>query len=191
MARAAFYPSLTLSASGGFDARDARAAARHAERASGRSARRWRRRCSTAACAGRAATQAVAAYDIAVAQYKQTVLNGFQQVEDDLATLRVLDRETALQDEAVQRRRSSPSGWRWPSTAAAPPPISRVVTAQTLSLSNQRTAVQLRSRQLPTSVALIAATGGGWIAGGDRLGRRRAAGRRSTPRNRPRTSSGR
>ena len=57
--------------------------------------------------------QAIAAYDVTVAQYKQTVLTGFQQVEDDLATLRVLDQETALQDDAVRRgaaRRAAGAG---------------------------------------------------------------------------------
>ncbi len=108
--------------------------------------------------------QAIAAFDIAVAQYKQVVLSSFQQVEDDLSTLRVLDQETALQDEAVAAaqiaERLALTQYRGGTANYL-----AVVTAQILALSNQRTAVQLRSRQLTTSVALIAATGGGWSPG--------------------------
>ena len=112
--------------------------------------------------------QAIAAYDVTVAQYKQTVLTGFQQVEDDLATLRVLDQETALQDDAVAAaqlaERLALAQYRGGTASYL-----AVVTAQALALSNERTAVQLRSRQLTTSVALIAATGGGWSPAGDSL----------------------
>ncbi|MEO8923086.1 MAG: efflux transporter outer membrane subunit [Caldimonas sp.] len=113
--------------------------------------------------------QAVAVFDLAVAQYKQTVLNGFQQVEDDLATLSVLDRETALQDEAVTAARLAEQLALAQYRGGTASYLS-VVTAQTLALSNQRTAVQLRSRQLTTSVALIAATGGSWSPASERPG---------------------
>jgi outer membrane protein TolC len=107
--------------------------------------------------------QAVANYDATVAAYRQTVLTGFQQVEDDLATLRVLEQETALQDAAVRSaqlaERLALAQYRGGTATYL-----AVVTAQTLSLNNQRTAVQLRSRQLGTSVALVAALGGGWQA---------------------------
>jgi len=108
--------------------------------------------------------QAEAAYDASVAAYKQTVLNGFQQVEDALANLRILEQETALQDDAVRAaqlaERLALAQYRGGTTSYL-----AVVTAQALSLSNARTAVQLRSRQMTTSVALIAAIGGGWSAG--------------------------
>jgi NodT family efflux transporter outer membrane factor (OMF) lipoprotein len=108
--------------------------------------------------------QAVASYDANVAAYRQTVLTAFQQIEDDLATLRVLDQETALQDAAVRSaqvaERLALAQYRGGTATYL-----AVVTAQTLSLSNQRTAVQLHSRQLATSVGLIAALGGGWQAG--------------------------
>jgi NodT family efflux transporter outer membrane factor (OMF) lipoprotein len=108
--------------------------------------------------------QAEAAYDASVAAYKQTVLNGFQQVEDALANLRILEQETALQDDAVRAaqlaERLALAQYRGGTATYL-----AVVTAQTLSLSNARTAVQLRSRQMTTSVALIAAIGGGWSAG--------------------------
>lgn len=105
--------------------------------------------------------QAVAAYDMAVAQYRQTVLAGFQEVEDNLAALRVLGQESAVQERAVQAAQLSErlalSQYRAGSASYL-----AVVNAQTLSLTNQRTAEQLRGRQLVASVALIAATGGGW-----------------------------
>jgi NodT family efflux transporter outer membrane factor (OMF) lipoprotein len=107
--------------------------------------------------------QAIAAYDGSVAQYKQTVLTGFQQVEDNLSTLRVLGNESVLQAQAVQASQLSErlalSQYRAGTTTYL-----SVVTAQTLSLTSQRTAAQLLGRQLASSVALIAATGGGWTA---------------------------
>lgn len=105
--------------------------------------------------------QAIAAYDASVAQYKQTVLGGMQQVEDNLALLRVLNHEVVLQDQAVQAselaERLALAQYR-----AGTATYLSVVTAQTLSLANQRSAVQLRGRQLAASVALITAVGGGW-----------------------------
>jgi outer membrane protein TolC len=107
--------------------------------------------------------QAVANYDATVAAYRQAVLTSFQQVEDDLATLRVLEQETALQEAAVRSaqlaERLALAQYRGGTATYL-----AVVTAQTLSLNNQRTAVQLRSRQLGTSVTLIGALGGGWQA---------------------------
>jgi NodT family efflux transporter outer membrane factor (OMF) lipoprotein len=107
--------------------------------------------------------QAVAAYDAAVAQYKQTVLAGFQQVEDNLAILRILDQESGLQAQAVEAaqlaERLALNQYR-----AGTVSYLNVITAQALSLNNQRGAVQLRGRQLAASVSLIAATGGGWNA---------------------------
>src|ERR1019366_5658849 len=106
---------------------------------------------------------AEAAYDIAVAQYKETVLAGFQQVEDNLALLRLLDQESVFQDQAVrssqQAERLALDQYRAGTTSYL-----SVVTAQTLSLTNQRTAVQLRGRLMGASIALVAATGGGWSA---------------------------
>ena len=80
-------------ASGGFNGAGLGSMVRRAEPGLVARRRRWRKRCSTAACAAPAATQALAAYDAAVAQYKQTVLGGFQEVEDNLAALRVLEQE--------------------------------------------------------------------------------------------------
>ena len=111
--------------------------------------------------------QAVAAYDAAVSQYKLTVLTGFQQVEDNLATLRVLDRESDLQVQAVKAAQTAErlalSQYRGGTVTYL-----SVVTAQTLSLGNERALVTLRGRQLAASVSLIVATGGGWHTGSTR-----------------------
>ena len=89
------------------------------------------------------------------------MLNGFQQVEDDLATLRILDQESRLLDDALKAsqlaERSTLAQYR-----AGTVNYLSVVTAQTLSLGNQRSATQVLGRQLAASVGLITATGGGW-----------------------------
>ena len=107
--------------------------------------------------------QAEAAYDITVAQYKQTVLAGFQQVEDQLALQRLLARETAFQDQAVrasqQAQQSALAQYR-----AGTVSYLNVVTTQTTLLNNQRTLVELRGRLLAASITLVSATGGGWSA---------------------------
>ena len=91
------------------------------------------------------------------------MLAAFQQVEDNLALLRVLGDEQALQDQAVEAaaraERLALAQYRGGTATYL-----AVVTAQTLALANQRTAVQLQGRQLLASVALITATGGGWDA---------------------------
>ena len=162
IARAAYFPSLVLSASGGFNSGQLASLFDTPSRV-------WSLGAALAQSVfdgglRRAhSEQAVAAYDLAAAQYKQTVLTGFQQVEDNLATLRVLAHEVELQDQAVQAaqlaERSALSQYR-----AGTASYLSVVTAQTLSLTNQRTAVQILGRQLAASVALITATGGGWNA---------------------------
>jgi NodT family efflux transporter outer membrane factor (OMF) lipoprotein len=105
--------------------------------------------------------EAVAAYDAAVAQYKQTVLGGFQEVEDNLSNLRVLADERVAQEQAVAASRLSEQLALAQYRAGTTTYLS-VVTAQALTLSNERTAADLLGRQLLASVALIKATGGGW-----------------------------
>lgn len=105
--------------------------------------------------------EAVAAYDAAVAQYKQTVLGGFQEVEDNLSNLRVLADEQVAQEQAVAASRLSEQLATAQYRAGTTTYLS-VVTAQALTLSNERTATDLLGRQLLASVALVKATGGGW-----------------------------
>ncbi|MBS0302734.1 MAG: efflux transporter outer membrane subunit, partial [Proteobacteria bacterium] len=162
VARAAFYPSLTLGASAGFSSSALSSLFDTPSHV-------WSLGATLAAALfdgglrqARSA-QASAAYDAAAAQYKQTVLAAFQQVEDNLALLRVLGDEQALQDQAVEAaaraERLALAQYRGGTATYL-----AVVTAQTLALANQRTAVQLQGRQLLASVALITATGGGWDA---------------------------
>lgn len=165
VAKAAYYPQIVLSASGGFSA----ATLGTLFNTPGRVWSLGAALAQTVFDGGlrKAHTdQAVAAYDASVAQYKQTVLAGFQQVEDNLATLRVLDNESALQADAVRAaqlaERLALSQYR-----AGTATYLSVVTAQTLSLTNQRTAAQVLGRRLAASVSLIAATGGGWSAAAD------------------------
>ncbi len=106
-------------------------------------------------------TQARADYDGAVAQYRQTVLNGFQEVEDDLAALRVLSQETVAQEAAVLSAKDA-ERITMAQYQAGTANFVAVTTAQTLALSNERTAVQLQGRLYAASVALIKAVGGGW-----------------------------
>lgn len=163
VAKAALFPTLTLSATGGYS----NAAFGTLFDTPGRV---W---SLGAALAGtlfdgglRAArtAQAVAAYDASAAQYKQTVLGGFQEVEDNLSTLRVLDQESAVQAQAVEAAKTAEqlalSQYR-----AGTASYLAVVTTQAASLAAQRTAVQLSGRQLVASVALIKAVGGGWRVG--------------------------
>lgn len=162
VAKAAYFPQIVLSATGGFSAGNLASLFNTPSRV-------WSLGAALAQTVFDGglrkahSDQAVAAYDVSVAQYKQTVLAGFQQVEDNLATLRVLDGESGLQADAVRAaqlaERLALSQYR-----AGTATYLSVVTAQQLSLTNQRTAAQVLGRQLAASVALIAATGGGWTA---------------------------
>ena len=162
VAKAAYFPQLTLSASGGFSA----AALGNLFDAP---ARVWSLGGALAqtlfdgGLRSARTAQAVAAYDVSVAQYKETVLGGFQQVEDQLALLRLLDQESTLQDQAVRSSQQAEKLALAQYRAGTASYLS-VVTAQTLSLNNQRSAVQLRGRLVAASISLVAATGGGWSA---------------------------
>ena len=102
-------------------------------------------------------------FDATVASYRQTVLTGMQQVEDALSTLRILEGETEQARFAVESARHSLDL----STAqykAGVVSYLQVLTAQTFVLQNQRTSVDLLTRRLTASVQLIEALGGGWNA---------------------------
>ncbi|WP_028227324.1 efflux transporter outer membrane subunit [Paraburkholderia ferrariae] len=114
---------------------------------------------------GRAAVrdEARAQYDESVAQYRQTVLDAFGQVEDNLATLRVLEQEALAQDRAVAaaQRTLAIVDNRYRSGAIT---YLDVVVAQTTALNNEREAVTIARRRMAASVALVKALGGGWNA---------------------------
>jgi len=108
-------------------------------------------------------TQFRATYDQDVANYRETVLIAFQQVEDNLSSLRILSQELQQQDTAVQsaQRNLTLATDRY---RLGIDPYLNVITAQTTLLSNQQTAVNLRIQQMTSSVQLIEALGGGWDA---------------------------
>ncbi len=107
--------------------------------------------------------QAQASYDAVAANYRQTVLTAFQQVEDNLAALRILADESTVLDRAVSSAERSVTI----STAQYKGGVAsylQVITVQTIALANHRTAVDVQTRRLTASVLLIEALGGGWNA---------------------------
>jgi len=104
-----------------------------------------------------------ALYEQSVANYRQTVLTAFQQVEDNLAALRILSREVQQQAQAIDSAQKNlvVANDRY---RAGIDPYLNVITAQTTLLSNQQTAVGLRRQQMTATVQLIEALGGGWDA---------------------------
>jgi NodT family efflux transporter outer membrane factor (OMF) lipoprotein len=104
-----------------------------------------------------------ASHDQAIANYRQTVLTAFQQVEDNLASLRILSQDIHQQEAAVQsaRRNLQEAMVRY---KAGLDPYINVLTAQTLLLNAQQTAVSFHVQQMVASVQLIEALGGSWDA---------------------------
>jgi NodT family efflux transporter outer membrane factor (OMF) lipoprotein len=160
VAKAAYFPALTLSASAGYQS------ATMADWLTAPS-RFWSfgtalaqtlfdgglRQAQTA--------QAIAAYDANVASYRQTVLTGFQQVEDNLASLRILELEAGVEEEAVTLANQS-LALTINQYKAGTINFLNVVVAQATALANQRTAVNLLGQRLVASTQLIANLGGGW-----------------------------
>jgi NodT family efflux transporter outer membrane factor (OMF) lipoprotein len=160
IARAAYFPLLTLGLVGGFET------GTFTSWLSGPSAL-WSvggSALQTVFDAGRrraVSDQAKAAYDQTLAQYQQTVLTSFQQVEDSLSDLRVLEQEATTQDAAVAAasRSLEQSTNRYKGGLDT---YLTVITAQSALLENQRTAVSLFTRRMTSTVLLVKALGGGW-----------------------------
>ena len=160
VAKAAYFPTLNLSASTGFRAQTL------ANLLSAPS-RFWSLGAAAAeglfdAGARRAASeQAVAAYDAQVATYRQTVLAAFQDVEDNLAALRILEQEAVLQDEVAQ---SALHALELTINQYKAGVVSylNVITAQTTAYNSQSAAMNVLGRRLTASVGLVRALGGGW-----------------------------
>jgi NodT family efflux transporter outer membrane factor (OMF) lipoprotein len=104
-----------------------------------------------------------ATYDQSVATYRQTVLTAFQQVEDQLVALRVLEQQAVVQDRAVADIRQAVTialnQYRAGTVA-----YTTVITEQEQALTNEQTALSIRQSRMVASVALIQALGGGWDA---------------------------
>ncbi len=162
VAEAAFFPTVTLSADYGT------AAGRLAKLLSA-SSRVWSfggtvvETIFDAGARHAQVEQQRALFDAAVADYRQTVLTGFQQVEDELAATRILAEQAAAQDIAVASSREA-ERIIFNQYKAGTVAYTNVVVAQTAALGNAETAVNLRQSRLLAAVALIQALGGGWDA---------------------------
>jgi NodT family efflux transporter outer membrane factor (OMF) lipoprotein len=160
VAQAAFFPRLLLSASGGYQSTKLASLFSLASRF-------WAVGPSLAATlfdgGQRRATreQAQASYDGAVAGYRQTVLSAFQEVEDNLAALRILAEEATQQADAVADAERS-LALAMNRYQAGITTYLEVITAQGAALANERTAVDVLTRRMTASVNLVKALGGGW-----------------------------
>ena len=108
--------------------------------------------------------QARAAYEADVDNYRQTVLAGLQQVEDELITLRVLEKQAVIEDALVKAAREAES-LTLNQYKSGTVPYSSVITAQTTRLNAEVTALSVQLNRFTASVTLIEALGGGWDAG--------------------------
>jgi NodT family efflux transporter outer membrane factor (OMF) lipoprotein len=161
IAKAAYFPTVTLSANNGFQTNTLTSLFSMASRY-------WALGPSVAALTlfdggARHAQmrQSIDAFDAAVANYRQTVLTGFQQVEDSLAALRIMEEEAQVQDKAVQAFRES-LAMTVNQFKAGTVSYLNVMVAQAAALASENNAVQLKGRRLSAAVLLVTALGGGW-----------------------------
>jgi len=160
IAKAAYYPTLMLNASVGFEGSSFGNALNASSLlwAVGASITQTifdggRRRATSDA--------ARAAYDATVAGYRQTTLTAFQQVEDNLAALRILEQEAQQQRRAVESAQLSLQLFTNRYRGGVDNYL-QVITAQTVTLSNQRNEIDILRRRMDASVLLVKALGGGW-----------------------------
>ena len=160
IARAAFYPTVSLGGTAGFE---------------GSSILSWFAWPSRLWAVGATLTQtlfdagrrhatsdaALGGYDAMVANYRETILAAFQQVEDNLAATRILEQEAQQQKEAVDSAQQSLEIFTIRYTGGVDTYL-QVITAQTIALSNERNDVDILRRRMDASVLLIKALGGGW-----------------------------
>ena len=160
IARAAFFPSLVLGASGGF---------------TGTSITNWFNWPSRMWAVGPQMSQtifdagrrravsegATANYDGTVASYRQTTLTAFQEVEDNLAALHILEKEAQQQREATASAEESLQLFTNRYEGGVDNYL-QVITAQTVLLTNQRNDIDIERRRMDASVLLVKAVGGGW-----------------------------
>jgi NodT family efflux transporter outer membrane factor (OMF) lipoprotein len=102
-------------------------------------------------------------YDATVATYRQTSLTAFQEVEDNLAALRILENEAQQQDQAVASAKDSLHLFTNRYKGGVDTYL-QVITAQTTELANERNAIDILRRRMDASVLLVKALGGGWDA---------------------------
>ncbi|HLZ66560.1 MAG TPA: efflux transporter outer membrane subunit [Aliidongia sp.] len=162
VAVAAYYPDISLSADYGFEGNPLGKLFRAANRI-------WSMGASAsetlfdAGERGATVRAAEASYDASVATYRQTVLTAFQQVEDALSNLRILQQQAAAEAAAVRAAQRSLdialNEYRAGTVA-----YTTVVTAQTALLGDQQAALTVQANRLVASANLVAALGGGWSA---------------------------
>jgi NodT family efflux transporter outer membrane factor (OMF) lipoprotein len=102
-----------------------------------------------------------AGYDAAVATYRQTSLTAFQEVEDNVAALRILENEAQQQEEAVASSKDSLHLFTNRYKGGVDTYL-QVITAETTELANERNAIDIQRRRMDASVLLVKALGGGW-----------------------------
>jgi NodT family efflux transporter outer membrane factor (OMF) lipoprotein len=160
IARAAYFPSLVIGATGGLE---------------GSSISNWFAWPSRFWAVGPSMLQTIfdggrrratsegasANYDATVANYRETTLTAFQQVEDNLAALRILEHEAQQQREAVAEAQRGVQIFTNRYQSGVDPYL-QVVTAQTIALLNERNEVDILRRRMDASVLLIKGLGGGW-----------------------------
>jgi NodT family efflux transporter outer membrane factor (OMF) lipoprotein len=162
IAKAAYYPTLTLSAEGGFESgslakwfslpsRFWSVGPELAETLVDFGKRRWTEK------------EEESAYDSTVAGYRQTVLTAFQQVEDNLAALRVLENEAKAEDVAVKAAQTSLNLERFQYISGVVDYLN-VIEAQETLLQDQEQAVNILTSRMTASVLLVEYLGGGWNA---------------------------
>jgi NodT family efflux transporter outer membrane factor (OMF) lipoprotein len=160
IARAAFYPTLVLGAQGGFEATSIANWFTWPSRL-------WAvgpQMSQTLFDAGRrraVSESATANYDGTVATYRQTTLRAFQEVEDNLAALRVLENEARQQNEATASAQETLKLFRNRYEGGVDNYL-QVITAQTVALQNERNDIEIQRRRMDASVLLVKAVGGGW-----------------------------
>jgi NodT family efflux transporter outer membrane factor (OMF) lipoprotein len=162
IARAAYFPTLTIGASGGFE---------------GTTVTNWLNWPSRLWAVGpelsetlfdagrrRATSEATQAnYDGTVATYRQTTLDAFQEVEDNLAALRILEKEADQQHQATASAQESLQLFTNRYEGGVDNYL-QVITAQTIALADERNDIDIQRRRMDASVLLVKAVGGGWNA---------------------------
>jgi len=160
---AAYFPSLTLSAQGGFESSVLSQLLRAPSRF-------WTLGPDIAATIFDGGLRAArtdaarAAYDQNVATYRQTVLTAFQDVEDNLASLRILEKEIVVQQQAVESAQQALAIINNQYKAGTVAFIN-VLTAQTTAFTAQQKLASIAAQRMVSSVGLVKALGGGWDAG--------------------------
>jgi len=162
IAQAAYYPTLTLTASPGFLSSTLQNLITYASRS-------WSAGGSLSQTffdfgrRGATVESARASYDATVASYRQTVLSAFQEVEDDLSNLRYLAEEAVENQEAVVAAQEALT-LEMARYRAGTDSYLNVITTQIIALGDQQTAITILQQRMSAAVDLVKALGGGWDA---------------------------